>query len=194
MTPRTSPVPKLCLRAFLGRHGVAVDEPVDDAPPIPGIVPNAAPMPLQRTRATSCGSSPWRPASMPDFTSYACRWPPRCAGWRGRRAPAARKGRARRVRAAARPTDRSCRTSSAASRSAGSVPTSESMMPRQAAARPRSGALPDRIATIEMPKAEKASSCGAPIESMKERRIGTETNSSDCAEQAADAARTCRRR
>ena len=39
----------------------------------------------------------------------------------------------------------------------------ESIRPRQAAVRPRSGALPDSTATIEMPSAAKASSYGEPM-------------------------------
>ena len=54
----------------------------------------------------------------------------------------------------------------------GSVPIIAIMMPRQPAVRPRSGALPDSTATIEMPSTEKASSSGEPMNSMTGRRIG----------------------
>ena len=47
-------------------------------------------------------------------------------------------------------------------------------MPRQPAVIPRSGALPDRIATIEMPSTEKASNSGDPRNSITGRRIGIE--------------------
>ena len=51
------------------------------------------------------------------------------------------------------------------------------MMPRQPAASPRNGALPDRMATIDMPKTANANSSGEPRNSMTGRRIGIETAS-----------------
>ncbi len=44
----------------------------------------------------------------------------------------------------------------------GSEPIMAIMMPRQPAATPRNGALPDKKATIDMPKTENASSSGEP--------------------------------
>ena len=45
----------------------------------------------------------------------------------------------------------------------GSVPIIASIMPKQAKVSPRSGALPDRTATIEMPNTANASNSGEPI-------------------------------
>src|SRR5215470_9060701 len=49
------------------------------------------------------------------------------------------------------------------------------MMPTQPAVRPRSGALPESTATIDMPRNEKASNSGEPRNNMTGRRIGIET-------------------
>ena len=46
------------------------------------------------------------------------------------------------------------------------------MTPRQPAVIPRSGALPDKTATIEMPSTEKASNSGDPMNSITGRKIG----------------------
>ena len=54
----------------------------------------------------------------------------------------------------------------------GSVPIIDSIMPKQAAQTPRSGALPDSVDTIEMPKTEIASSSGEPRYKMTGRKIG----------------------
>ena len=54
----------------------------------------------------------------------------------------------------------------------GSVPIIAIMMPKQPAVSPRSGALPDRTATMDMPSMENASSSGEPMYSMTGRRIG----------------------
>ena len=67
--------------------------------------------------------------------------------------------------------------SSAACPDCGSVPIIAIMMPRQPAASPRSGALPDRMATIDMPKTANANSSGDPRNSITGRRIGIETAS-----------------
>ena len=45
----------------------------------------------------------------------------------------------------------------------GSVPIMRSIMPKHAKVSPRSGALPDKTATIEIPNTAIASSSGEPI-------------------------------
>ena len=57
----------------------------------------------------------------------------------------------------------------------GSVPIIDSIMPKQAAATPRSGALPDSDATIETPNTEIASSSGEPMNRMTGRISGSAT-------------------
>ena len=54
----------------------------------------------------------------------------------------------------------------------GSVPIIAIMTPRHPTVTPRNGALPDRTATMEMPRMEKASSSGDPMNSMTGRRMG----------------------
>ena len=54
----------------------------------------------------------------------------------------------------------------------GSVPIIAIMTPKQPAVSPRSGALPDSTATMDMPRMEKASSSGEPMNSITGRRIG----------------------
>ncbi len=54
----------------------------------------------------------------------------------------------------------------------GSVPIIAIMMPKQPAVIPRKGALPERTATMEMPRTEKASSSGEPMNSITGRRTG----------------------
>jgi hypothetical protein len=45
----------------------------------------------------------------------------------------------------------------------GSVPIMRSIMPKHAKVSPRSGALPDSVATMEMPNTAMASSSGEPM-------------------------------
>jgi hypothetical protein len=54
----------------------------------------------------------------------------------------------------------------------GSVPIIAIMTPRHPAVIPRSGALPDSTATMEMPSTEKAKSSGEPMNSITGRKIG----------------------
>ena len=57
----------------------------------------------------------------------------------------------------------------------GSVPIMRSIMPKQANVSPRSGALPDSTATMEIPNTAMPSNSGEPIKRMIGRMIGSAT-------------------